>query len=145
MCNHLSDISQAVKMKSVVSSFLPCNTGVVQGSVIAPKSFNLVTRHLVIDEEKSLLLKFSDDQVLTVVLRSPTDWLMYNDSVEKLSQWYKSNNLILNPSKTQELVFINKGLSNSALLNIASEQLRVNGVSMCQRRTSDSSSRKSIR
>ena len=123
-----SNTTQTVRKGNKIGSELDCKTGVVQGGVISPFCFNIVTRELNFDDDQKLLIKFSDDQSLTFVLRSDEDWSHYQSFVDYLCDWFSRKNLCLNADKTQELVFHNKNLKNAVLLDLASRRICANSV-----------------
>ena len=120
-------IIQFVKNGKNISDSLPCDTGVIQGSVCSPTCFNLITRELTINDDEKLLIKFSDDQCLTFVLRSESDWQKYQETINFLSQWSDKNNLCLNPDKTQEIVFVNKNVCDTRIIELSVRQVSLKG------------------
>ena len=105
MKNYFTGVHQIVRSGKRTSASMPCNTGVIQGSVLAPFCFNAITDDLTIDDAEKLLIKFSDDQTLVFSIQNQTDWENYLACVREISQWASENHLLLNPTKTQELVF----------------------------------------
>ena len=124
------NITQSVKLGKKMSAFMPCNTGVIQGGVCSPMCFNIITRSLTVDDENGLLIKFSDDQALSVVLKNESDWNKYVTVVQKLCLWSENNFLCLNPEKTQELVILNKNVQNPVILDLASRKICIKNIAI---------------
>ena len=84
-----------------------------------------------IEDVQRLLIKFSDHFSLTCIIRNDNDWTLYVDTVNKIERWTRDNNLILNASKTQELVFLNPNVKNQTILELSDRKLTINNVSIC--------------
>ena len=55
------------------------------------------------DPSTSLIAKFADDTTLSGMVRS-NDETAYRNQVENLESWCSENNLLLNVSKTKEMI-----------------------------------------
>jgi hypothetical protein len=102
------------------SSALNC-WGVLQGAVLSPLFFNLYTDKLAASPN-SILVKYADDFVLGIGVKSPSDQLILRSELEKVSSWSSANNLLLNTEKCCTCIF-----SANRLLSSISEPLELNG------------------
>ena len=50
------------------------------------------------------LLKFADDSSILAMLRSESDFMFYKNYINDFTKWCEDHNLLLNVSKTKELV-----------------------------------------
>ena len=107
LCNWLLDFlsqrPQAVRVGNNISSSITLSTGAPQGCVLSPLLFTLLTHDCTPTHSSNHLVKFADDTTL-VGLISNGDETHYRKEVELLTRWCKDNNLLLNVSKTKEVV-----------------------------------------
>ena len=107
MCNwvldFLLDREQIVRVGGLVSDKVVLNTGAPQGCVLSPLLFTLFTNDCRSSEESVLVVKFSDDTTVSGLI-SDCDETKYRQSVDDLVSWCETNNLLLNVSKTKEIV-----------------------------------------
>ena len=105
LCSLLTDRQQRVVVRSSttldVSSEVRTNTGAPQGCVLSPALFTLYTSDCRCTARYILQVKFSDDTSLTGLITSENS---YRCAVEKLVGWCNDNHLLLNVSKTKEIV-----------------------------------------
>ena len=105
LCSLLTDRQQRVVVRSTttleVSSEVRTNTGAPQGCVLSPALFTLYTSDCRCTARYILQVKFSDDTSLTGLITSENS---YRCAVEKLVGWCNDNHLLLNVSKTKEIV-----------------------------------------
>ena len=94
---------QVVRMGRHTSSSLILSTGSPQGCVLSPLLYSLYTHDCVAKSSDNTIIKFADDTVV-VGLISGNNEEAYRDEVEDLSLWCQKNSLILNISKTKELI-----------------------------------------
>lgn len=100
--NFLSNRTQAVKIDNAVSSFLPINMGVIQGSALGPSLFSIMLSDLRPLSLSNVYFKYADDTNLLVPEKSDVSLTLEFDN---LKIWAKNNKLPINFSKTKELVF----------------------------------------
>jgi hypothetical protein len=79
------------------------NTGAPQGCCLSPFLFTLFTNDCVSIQNSVLVVKFSDDTTVSGLI-SDADESAYRSEVGRLVDWCDANNLVLNISKTKELV-----------------------------------------
>ena len=107
LCNwiydFLSDRTQTVRIGNLVSSPLVINTGAPQGCVLSPLLYSLYTYDCKPRYDSNIIIKFADDTTV-IGLISDDDESAYRDDVNHLVRWCASNDLVLNVSKTKEIV-----------------------------------------
>lgn len=107
LCNWLLDFlsqrPQAVRVGNNISGSITLSTGAPQGCVLSPLLFTLLTHDCTPTHSSNHLVKFADDTTL-VGLITNGDETHYRKEVELLTRWCKDNNLLLNISKTKEIV-----------------------------------------
>ncbi|KAK3566444.1 hypothetical protein QTP86_033288 [Hemibagrus guttatus] len=101
--NFLTGRPQAVRMGRHVSASLTLSTGAPQGCVLSPLLYSLYTYDCVATTNSTTITKFADDTVV-VGLISDNNETAYLEEVRNLENWCKKNNLLLNISKTKELI-----------------------------------------
>ncbi|KAI5628338.1 gastrula zinc finger protein XlCGF28.1-like [Silurus asotus] len=101
--NFLTDRPQAVRVGKHTSSTLTLSTGDPQGCVLSPLLYSLYTYDCVATSNSTTIIKFADDTVV-VGLISNNDETAYLQEVKNLERWCQENNLLLNVSKTKELI-----------------------------------------
>ncbi len=99
----LSDRRQRVRVGHHTSTALSLSTGSPQGCVLSPLLYSLYTHDCTPAHHNNTIVKFADDTTV-VGLISGGDESAYRDEVVRLSSWCKENNLLLNTSKTKELI-----------------------------------------
>ena len=100
----VSNRTQHVKLKNIQSSIINTNTGAPKGCVLSPILFTMYTNDCQINTDILKLLKFADDSSIIALLRSPEDETVYTNYIHDFTKWCVDHNLLLNVSKTKELV-----------------------------------------
>ena len=107
MCNWVLDFllnrSQVVRVGGLTSGKLVLNTGAPQGCVLSPLLFTLFTNDCRSSHDSVVLVKFSDDTTVSGLI-SKSDETAYRGEVEGMVSWCEENNLLLNVTKTKEIV-----------------------------------------
>ncbi|KAK0135168.1 putative RNA-directed DNA polymerase from transposon X-element [Merluccius polli] len=107
LCNwildFLSERPQAVRVGNNISSSITLSTGAPQGCVLSPLLFTLLTHDCTPTYSTNHMVKFADDTTL-VGLITKNDETHYRKEVDRLTTWCRDNNLLLNVSKTKEIV-----------------------------------------
>ncbi|KAK3561725.1 hypothetical protein QTP86_012698 [Hemibagrus guttatus] len=99
----LTGRSQRVRVGHHTSTVLSISTGSPQGCVLSPLLYTLFTHDCTPTHHSNTIVKFADD-IIVAGLISGGDESAYRDEVERLTVWCRENNLLLNTSKTKELV-----------------------------------------
>ncbi|KAK3521012.1 hypothetical protein QTP86_002491 [Hemibagrus guttatus] len=100
--NLLTSRPQAVKIGRHVSVSLILSTGAPQGCVRSPLLYSLYTYDFVATNN-SITIKFADDTVV-VGLISDNNETAYLEEIRNLENWCQRISLLLNVSKTKELI-----------------------------------------
>ncbi|KAK1792027.1 hypothetical protein P4O66_001757 [Electrophorus voltai] len=101
--NFLTDRPQSVRVGNCASSTLTLSTGAPQGCVLSPLLYSLYTYDCTATSSSNTIVKFADDTVV-VGLISDNDERAYLEEIKHLENWCQENNLLLNVSKTKELI-----------------------------------------
>ncbi|KAK3539728.1 hypothetical protein QTP70_012875 [Hemibagrus guttatus] len=94
---------QAVWVGKHVSPTLTLSTGAPQGCVLSPLLYSLYTYDCVAISSSTNIIKFADNTAV-VGLISNNDKMAYLEEIKNLETWCQDNNLLLNISKTKELI-----------------------------------------
>uniref|UniRef100_A0A674NYU7 Reverse transcriptase domain-containing protein n=1 Tax=Takifugu rubripes TaxID=31033 RepID=A0A674NYU7_TAKRU len=107
LCNwtldFLTDRPQHVRSGHSRSTTITLSTGVPQGCVLSPFLYSLFTYDCRPVHGSNSIIKFADDTTV-IGLISNNDETAYREEVERLTTWCANNNLVLNTSKTKELI-----------------------------------------
>ena len=101
--NFLLHRPQSVKVKNSLSKPVILNTGAPQGCVLSPFLFTLFTNDCVSGNQSVRVFKFSDDTTVIGCVNNANE-SVYREEVQRLVGWCKNNNLVLNISKTKEMI-----------------------------------------
>lgn len=100
--NFRSDRPQAVRVGRQISSSLTLSTGALQGCVLSPLLYSLYTYDCIATSDSTTIVKFADDSVVVGLISN--DERAYLQEINRLETWFQENNLLLNVSKTKELI-----------------------------------------
>ena len=103
--SYLTNRHQQVSVSGTLSKPLPISAGVPQGSVLGPLMFLLYINDLPLHIPNTNTAMFADDTTLHTFGKNLTD-ISNNlqDSLSAVSEWCKSNSMILNGSKTKSML-----------------------------------------
>ncbi|KAK1784468.1 hypothetical protein P4O66_000869, partial [Electrophorus voltai] len=101
--NFLTDRPQSVRVGNCTSSTLTLSTGAPQGCVLSPLLYSLYTHDCTATSSSTIIGKFADDTVVMGLI-SDNDERAYLEEIKHLENWCQENNLLLNISKTKELI-----------------------------------------
>ena len=100
--DYLTSSLQYVRLNGLLSSAISTNTGVPQGTVLAPFLFALYTADCRSTDESCPLVKFADDTELVGKISNDED-AKYYKQIENFVNWCDKNYLYLKVSKTKEM------------------------------------------
>ncbi len=101
--NFLIDRPQTVKLGPHLSSTRTLSTGSPQGCVLSPILYSLYTHDCRPVHYQNNIIKYADDTTI-VGLITKGDEAAYRNEILRLSEWCSANNLILNTTKTKEII-----------------------------------------
>ncbi len=99
----LTNRPQNVRVGDHISSALTLNTGIPQGCVLSPALFTLFTHDCTPIDSSDSMVKFAEDTTV-VGLISGNDETHYNEEVQHLVKWCSDHDLVLNTTKTKEII-----------------------------------------
>ena len=101
----LTNRIQRVVTRESRSDWSTTNVGTPQGSEISPFLFTLYTDNLRTEESSVQIFKYADDIVLVGCCSGTAGEDSCSKEVNRTVDWCKSKGLLLNESKTKELIF----------------------------------------
>ncbi|CAM1307990.1 Uncharacterised protein at_DN2678 [Pycnogonum litorale] len=113
--SYLSERQQYITLGKTKSKILPSNTGVIQGAVLSPFLFTLVTDSMRSGNTNATIIKFADDTAVIQALKTKDDLKDYKSTIDYITDFSAKNNLILNIDKTHELILKNRNFDNNLL------------------------------
>lgn len=104
--SYLSNRQQKVEISGVTSDVGAISSGVPQGSVLGPLLFSLYVNDLPDTLNVFSAVMYADDTVLLAAHHSPDElFKAANSEMDNVNNWFRSNGLQLNSSKTKFMVF----------------------------------------
>ena len=94
---------QVVKIGNNISSSITLNTGTPQGCPMSPKLYSIFTYDCKAVLPNTIVIKYADDTTVSGLITN-SDESNYRRQIETITNWCDDNNLILNVSKTKELI-----------------------------------------
>ena len=96
---------QYTKTNDALSKKLITNTGTPQGTVLSPLLFSIYTDSIRSQEFNVTILKYADDTVIIGNIAAHDDFSKYLSEISRITNLCKANDLLLNASKTNEVIF----------------------------------------
>ena len=122
--SYLKRRKQSVKINGTESFFQIRLSGVPQGSILGPILFNLFINDLFFFIKEAELANFADDNTIYVGSKDLTELLeILRKECETAINWFKTNNMIVNPNKFQSMIISSKKDLSKSLLNINGVEL----------------------
>ena len=107
--SYLSDRAQCVEINGKKSNLRSLNISVMQGSVLGPLLFLCFINDLY-SSTSLLSLLFADDTCLLAAGHNLNELILYcNSELQKIANWFSSNQIAINVKKCKYIVFHNKG------------------------------------
>ncbi|KAK1791977.1 hypothetical protein P4O66_001747 [Electrophorus voltai] len=107
LCNWILDFltgrPQSVWIGSSTSNTTTLSAGALQGSVLSPLLFTLLTHDCAAMHSWNHIIKFADDTTVVGLINKDNE-SAYREEVRELVSWCKVNKLYLNVDKTKEMV-----------------------------------------
>ena len=100
----LTDRKQFVYINGQRSSTILLNIGSPQGCVLSAVLFILYTNGLIAKHDNCYIIKYADDTAIIGLISNNNEQDYFNE-IASTVKWCNENNLLLNVSKTKELIF----------------------------------------
>ena len=111
---YLKNREQNVKIKNTCSIFRFFLSGVPQGSILGPILLNIFINEQLMSTKDSKLHNFAGDNTITsssgIISKLIKD---LQSEANKATDWFKMNNMIVNPEKFQAMIIDKKGQHNN--------------------------------
>ena len=107
--SYLTNGSRYVHLNSINSSFRNISSGVPQGSVLGPLLFLLFINDMPLISSLVSYILYADDT--TGIFSSPSLYDLFQIAVNELNSlndWFSSNKLLINASKTNFVLFMTR-------------------------------------
>ena len=117
--SYLKRRKQNVKIDDILSTFQSLISGVLQGSILGPILFNIFLNDLLTTLENSEIYNFADDNTISSISKEKQALLttLEKDS-EKAIDWFRQNNMIINPEMFQSMILQRSGNSDMHTIEI---------------------------
>ena len=106
--SYLTNRYQAVRINSTLSEALSLKSGVPQGSILGPLLFSIYVNDLPSVTSKGPTESYVDDTKMYMcfsVIDSDVTMTFMNEDLERIQNWCFQNLLLINPGKTQLMVY----------------------------------------
>jgi len=110
LVSYFSGHSHCTKYDGLTSTFREISAGIIQGSGIGPSSYVVNSSDLKAITPGNSLCKYADDTYLIIPSVNEDS---RTAELENVEQWSRTNNLVLNRSKSLEIIFSDKRRKHS--------------------------------
>lgn len=101
--SYLTGRPQYVRLGSSSSETIVTNVGAPQGTVLSPFLFTMYTADFTYKSELCHIQKYSDDTAVVACVKGGNE-VEYRELLAAFTAWSRRNGLILNISKTKEMI-----------------------------------------
>jgi len=101
----LRDRVQRTMVDGNLSRPIKTNTGTPQGSVLSPLLFSIYTDRITSELSNVTIIKYADDTCIIGCISNQQDLDSYFNEIDRISKQCSDYDLLLNASKTQEILF----------------------------------------
>ena len=108
LSSYLTNRVQYTKSGPNQSKTVITNIGTPQGTVLSPLLFSIYTDIIRSETTNVTILKYADDTVLIGNIGKVDDFVAYCNEVDRVHNLCSENDLLLNASKTKEMIFTTK-------------------------------------
>jgi len=120
----LTNRTQFVFNNKQTSNVVKTNIGSPQGCILSPFLFCAFTNSLQTFYSDVKIIKYADDTLIVGKIAN-NDYNHYMDTISSTIEWCQSNKLVLNESKTKELIFDFRNRAKKQMKNITINQTAV--------------------
>ena len=104
----LTGRTQRTMVNNILSTSITTSTGTPQGSVLSPLLFSVYTNRIKSEQRNITILKYADDTCIIICISNNNDLSNYFNEISRVSNQCENFDLLLNPTKTQEMLFSTK-------------------------------------
>ena len=101
----LSNRVQRTIVDGKLSNPITTNTGTPQGCCLSPLLFSIYTNRITSNLSNVTVIKYADDTCIIGCIANQSDLCTYFDEINRIARQCDELNLLLNPTKTQEMLF----------------------------------------
>ena len=131
ICSFLSDRVQRTMVDGTLSHPITTNTGTPQGSVLSPLLFSIYTDRITSTLSNVTVIKYADDTCIIGCISNKQDLDSYFNEIDRISRQCVDLDLLLNASKTQEILFSTQRTKPDSPPIVLNGQ----GITMCDKVT----------
>ena len=133
----LSNRVQRTIVDGKTSNPIITNTGTPQGCCLSPLLFSIYTNRITSNLSNVTVIKYADDTCIIGCIANQSDLCTYFEEINRIAKQCNDLNLLLNPTKTQEMLFSTqyvKPCTPDLVLNgttiVLSDQVKYLGVTV---------------